>query len=113
MWHLVTYLLSQYGVFPSHLCFPIFCLWAQVWDAATYVVVALLALGVFAAYGDRATVGTWEQAAGTLALLLAYGAAVIPLAYCYSFAFASPSTAQACLPPSPRCALACLVVLQI
>ena len=81
------------------------CLRAQVWDLATYVVVALLALGVFAAYGDRATVGSAEQAAGTLALLLAYGAAVIPLAYCYSFAFASPSAAQACLPPClfPAC----------
>ncbi|CAL8463070.1 g2604 [Coccomyxa elongata] len=75
---------------------PPFIYWAgtYVWDAATYVVVALLALGVFAAYGDRATVGSTEQAAGTLALLLAYGAAVIPLAYCYSFAFASPSAAQ-------------------
>lgn len=61
----------------------------------TYVVVALLSLGVFAAYGDRATVGSVEQALGTFALLLAYGAAVIPLAYCYSFSFSSPSAAQA------------------
>ena len=61
----------------------------------TYVVVALLSLGVFAAYGDRATVGSVEQALGTFALLVAYGAAVIPLAYCYSFSFSSPSAAQA------------------
>jgi ATP-binding cassette subfamily A (ABC1) protein 3 len=71
------------------------CMGSQVWDMATYVVVALLSLGVFAAYGDRATVGSAEQALGTLALLLAYGAAVIPLAYCYSFSFSSPSAAQA------------------
>ena len=66
----------------------------QVWDMATYVGVALLALGVFAAYDDRATVGSGQQALGTLCLLLGYGAAVIPLSYCYSFGFASPSAAQ-------------------
>lgn len=35
------------------------------------------------------------QAAGTFALLLLYGIAVIPLAYCLSFSFSSPSAAQA------------------
>lgn len=35
------------------------------------------------------------QAAGSFALLLLYGVAVIPLAYCLSFSFASPSAAQA------------------
>lgn len=68
---------------------------AQVWDLATYACVALAALGVFAAYGDRATAGSAGQAGGTLALLLAYGAAVIPLSYAHSFAYASPSAAQA------------------
>lgn len=72
-----------------------------MWDALTYVIVAVLSMAVFAAYGDRATVGSGEQAAGTLVLLLLYGAALIPLAYCYSFAFNSASTAQAPLPPSP------------
>ena len=65
-----------------------------MWDLATYVGVAVLSLGVFAAYNDRATVGSWQQALGTLCLLLSYGAAVIPLSYCYSFGFASPSAAQ-------------------
>ena len=67
----------------------------QVWDLATYAGVALLSLGVFAAYNDRATAGSAEQAGGTLALLLAYGAAVIPASYACSFGFASPSAAQA------------------
>ncbi len=44
------------------------------------------------------------QAAGTLALLVAYGLAVIPAAYCLSFAFESPSAAQV--------RLALLVVLE-
>jgi hypothetical protein len=38
--------------------------------------------------------GDAARSAGTFLLLLAYGAAVIPLAYCCSFAFDSPSSAQ-------------------
>ena len=86
------------------------CMGSQVWDMATYVVVALLSLGVFAAYGDRATVGSAEQALGTLALLLAYGAAVIPLAYCYSFSFSSPSAAQASALHTLTLSLLCLMI---
>ena len=80
-----------------------------MWDLATYAGVALLSLGVFAAYNDRATVGSAEQAGGTLLLLLAYGAAVIPLSYAYSFGFASPSAAQVL--PRSSCSI-CLMLLE-
>lgn len=67
----------------------------QVWDALNFTVVAVLSLAVFAAYNDRATVGSAEQAMGTFLLLLCYGISVIPLTYCYSFGFKSASAAQA------------------
>ena len=44
------------------------------------------------------------QALGTFSLLMAYGAAVIPLAYAYSFSYTSPSAAQVCLPRILRAA---------
>ncbi len=68
----------------------------------TFAVVAALSLAVFAAYNDRATVGSGAQAGGTLLLLLCYGASVIPLSYCYSFGFKSASAAQACPGLTPR-----------
>ena len=68
----------------------------KIWDLMTYLVVVLLSLLVFAAYGDRATTGSLQQLLGSFVLLLLYGAAVIPLGYAYSFGFASPSAAQAC-----------------
>lgn len=70
--------------------------WAgsYLWDAGTHVVVCLASVAIFAAYGNDALAGSLQQAAGVLCLLLEYGLAVIPLAYCYSLAFASPSAAQ-------------------
>ena len=68
----------------------------QIWDVMTYLVVVMLSLLVFAAYGDRTTTGSLEQLCGSFLLLLLYGVAVIPLGYAYSFGFASPSAAQVC-----------------
>jgi hypothetical protein len=60
-----------------------------------FTIVAILSMAVFAAYNDRATVGSLMQATGTFVLLLCYGISVIPLSYCYSFGFKSASAAQA------------------
>mmetsp|Transcript_7891 Transcript_7891/g.23248 ORF Transcript_7891/g.23248 Transcript_7891/m.23248 type:complete len:2373 (+) Transcript_7891:472-7590(+) len=67
------------------------------WDAATHGLLSLLTLAIFAAYGDGATTGNADKALGTLALLVGYGLAIIPAAYCLSFSFDSPSAAQVCI----------------
>ncbi|KAK9829531.1 hypothetical protein WJX72_006343 [[Myrmecia] bisecta] len=72
----------------------IYWLGSYTWDLLMHSFVCLLSLAIFAAYQDDALVGDANRALGTLALLLAYGAAVIPLSYCYSFGFSSPSAAQ-------------------
>ena len=38
--------------------------------------------------------GSFSQALGTFLVLKAYGLSMIPLSYCYSMAFATPSAAQ-------------------
>lgn len=70
--------------------------WAgsYIWDAFMHLLVCLCAMAIFAAYQDAAFAGSFAQAGATFLLLIEYGAAVIPLAYCYSFAFGSPSAAQ-------------------
>ncbi|KAK9833394.1 hypothetical protein WJX81_001382 [Elliptochloris bilobata] len=74
---------------------PLYWAGSYAWDFATYVIIVLLTLAVFAAYGDSAAIGTAAQALGTAALLLAYGAAAIPMAYALSFGgFQSASSAQ-------------------
>ena len=42
----------------------------------------------------QATTGSWDKTATAFLLILGYGAGTIPLSYCYSFGFSSPSTAQ-------------------
>ena len=74
---------------------PLYWAGSYAWDAATYAIIVLLTLAVFAAYKDSATIGSAGQALGTAALLAAYGAAVIPAAYALSFGgFLSASGAQ-------------------
>jgi hypothetical protein len=63
-------------------------------DMLQYLAVTAAVLAVFAAYGEAAFVGTFENFAGTSMLFVAYGASVIPLSYCYAFAFTSPASAQ-------------------
>lgn len=72
----------------------IYWLGSYLWDLALHTFVCVAAVAIFAAYRDKAFTGSSQQAFGTFCLLLEYGAAVIPLAYCYSFAFGSPSAAQ-------------------
>ena len=42
----------------------------------------------------QATVGSFTQTAGTFLILKAYGLSMIPLSYCFSMVFATPSAAQ-------------------
>ena len=78
--------------------------WAAhyAWDALGY---ALLTLALLATYGAFATssfqvfAGTARAAAATAALTLAYGAAALPLGYCYAPLFESRASAQVGPPP--------------
>merc|ERR1719310_623934 len=49
---------------------------------------------VFAAYAEPSFTSTSEQVFAILSVLLMYGVSVLPLVYCYSFLFESPTTAQ-------------------
>ena len=49
---------------------------------------------IFVLYDEPGYVGDADQASCTLLLLLLYGAAALPMVYCYSFGFESHSTAQ-------------------
>lgn len=49
---------------------------------------------VFALYRDTAMVGSFPKALGLWLLLVFFGAAVIPLSYCYAFCFSSHASAQ-------------------
>ena len=42
----------------------------------------------------QATVGSFSQVIGTFLILKAYGLSMIPLSYCFSMVFATPSAAQ-------------------
>ena len=71
--------------------------WAAtfLWDFIMYVLMHTGAvMAVFAAYGEPAFVGSTAQAAAVALLLVAYGAASLPLVYCYSYLFEGHSTAQ-------------------
>eukprot|EP00898_Chlorokybus_atmophyticus_P008904 jgi/Chlat1/9014/Chrsp94S08294 len=65
-----------------------------LWDVLNYIVIAIASMIVFLLYGDKGLIGSFAKGAGALALLVFYGLAVIPLSYCYSFAFQSHSAAQ-------------------
>ena len=71
--------------------------WAAtfLWDFIMYVLMHTgVVMAVFAAYGEPAFVGSTAQAAAVALLLIAYGAASLPLVYCYSYLFEGHSTAQ-------------------
>lgn len=70
--------------------------WAAtyVWDMLVYGAVVLGCMLVFAAYAEPSFMSTPAQALAVLLTLLMYGASVLPLVYCYSFLFDSPTTAQ-------------------
>ncbi|MEW5315796.1 MAG: hypothetical protein WDW38_007201 [Sanguina aurantia] len=75
---------------------PRFAYWggSYAWDLATHLIVTILSIATFAAFDDQAVIGSWDRCLGTFLLIFGYGAGVIPLSYCYSFGYTSPSTAQ-------------------
>ena len=65
-----------------------------IWDVVNYTVIAGCSMIVFIGYGNAEFVGTEDAKRGTFLLLMAYGCAALPLAYCYSFMFSNPTSAQ-------------------
>eukprot|EP00897_Mesotaenium_endlicherianum_P001456 jgi/Mesen1/1338/ME000013S00825 len=65
-----------------------------VWDLLCHLAIVVITMAVFLAYRDRAFVGSLVKALAAMLLLSLFGVAVIPLSYCYSFAFASHANAQ-------------------
>jgi len=64
------------------------------WDVLNYLAIALAVLAVVLAFGTAQFVGSSASFAATCSLLLLYGAASIPLCYCYSFCFNNYTSAQ-------------------
>ncbi|KAL6764727.1 hypothetical protein V8C86DRAFT_3022151 [Haematococcus lacustris] len=75
---------------------PRYCYWAGslVWDLAMHGAVSIVSLATFAAFGDASTTGSGQQALATLLLLFGFGCGCVPLTYCMSLGFDSPSAAQ-------------------
>jgi len=65
-----------------------------LWDLANFFVVVVAVMVVFGLYGSKQFVGSTDNFFGSFLLLLAYGLAVIPQSYCYSFGFTSHTSAQ-------------------
>jgi len=65
-----------------------------LWDLLVYSAVVGGCMIVFAAYAEPSFTSTTEQVFAILSVLLMYGISVLPLIYCYSFLFDSPTTAQ-------------------
>ena len=55
------------------------------WDYAMYGLMSGACLLIFVLYDEPGYVGDADQASCTLLLLLLYGAAALPMVYCYSF----------------------------
>ena len=70
--------------------------WAAtyLWDLCVYSLVVLGCLIVFALYAEPSFTSTPTQIAAIMSVFLMYGVSVLPLIYCYSFLFDSPTTAQ-------------------
>ena len=70
--------------------------WAATyaWDMVTYLAIVGITMLVLLVYQDESFIGSWEKAGAAVSLLLAFGLAVIPLTYCYSFAFSNHANAQ-------------------
>jgi hypothetical protein len=49
---------------------------------------------VLALYQDQTFTGSCAKASAAIALLIAFGLAVVPLTYCYAFAFSNHANAQ-------------------
>jgi ATP-binding cassette subfamily A (ABC1) protein 3 len=64
------------------------------WDMIMYTAIVAITMLVFVAYQDQSFIGSWTKVGAVLALLMSFGASVIPLTYCYSFAFSNHANAQ-------------------
>jgi ATP-binding cassette subfamily A (ABC1) protein 3 len=64
------------------------------WDLITYAATLSISMLVFELYQDQSFIGSWTKAGATLSVLMAFGASVIPLTYCYSFGFSNHANAQ-------------------
>jgi ATP-binding cassette subfamily A (ABC1) protein 1 len=65
-----------------------------LWDLCQYTLVVVIVMLVFFAYGNELFVGSTETSAATFLNFWLYGLSVLPLCYCYSFAFDNHSNAQ-------------------
>lgn len=67
------------------------------WDLITYAATLAVTMLVFELYQDKAFISSWTKTGATLAVLMSFGASVIPLTYCYSFGFSNHANAQVIL----------------
>ena len=70
--------------------------WAATysWDMINYTATVAITMLVFEVYQDQSFIGSWTKVGAAVALLMSFGASVIPLTYCYSFGFSNPANAQ-------------------
>ncbi|OAE27724.1 hypothetical protein AXG93_4193s1240 [Marchantia polymorpha subsp. ruderalis] len=64
------------------------------WDILNYIAIVGITMLVFVLYRDQAFIGSWTKAGAVFVLLISFGLSVLPLSYCYSFAFTSHANAQ-------------------
>jgi hypothetical protein len=67
---------------------------AYLWDIVMYALTATGCMGVFLWFDEPGYVGDAEQTMATALVLCAFGVAVLPAVYCWSFLFESHTTAQ-------------------
>ncbi|KAG0616755.1 hypothetical protein M758_5G140000 [Ceratodon purpureus] len=67
---------------------------AYAWDMLSYLAIVSTTMLVLVLYQDQSFTGSWAKASAAVALLIAFGLAVVPLTYCYSFAFSNHANAQ-------------------
>jgi len=73
-----------------------FSYWAATyaWDMLSYLAIVSTTMLVLVLYQDQSFTGSWAKASAAVALLIVFGLAVVPLTYCYSFAFSNHANAQ-------------------
>lgn len=89
--------------------------WAATyaWDMSTYAATVGITMLVFVINQDQSFIGSWAKAGAAVSMLLAFGLSVVPLSYCYSFAFSNHANAQVCPLPMPQNLLPCKCITVI
>lgn len=67
---------------------------AYAWDMLSYLAIVSTTMLVLILCRDQSFTGSWAKGTAAVALLVAFGLAVVPLTYCYSFAFSNHANAQ-------------------